>query len=198
MYFCYIDSLFCHENNITSLSFTDKLHNPSIVSLHIHDTYNGDLDPHDLERTVYHHMERRSPLNPAKKASVSLEKKFPPKDTVMLIAHKAKSDIKNLTADSNNTMTYNSTVLSSSTVETHIESDAQNVSTTSVPVSNTTVTSNMTSTSTSTVVPVSSSTSSSTIAPITSSVTTSPFSDVLPTKPSNITNTTVSLFKILD
>lgn len=196
MCFCYIDSLFCRENNITSLSFTDKLHNPSIVSLHIHDTYNGDLDPHDLNKTFYHHIERRSPVNPAKKASASLEKKFPPKDTVTLLADKAKSDIKNLTADSNNTMTYNSTVLSSSTVETHIESDVQNVSTTSVPVSNTTVTSNMTSTST--VVPVSSSTSSSTIAPITSSVTTSPFSDVLPTKPSNITNTTVSLFKILD
>lgn len=159
---------------------------------------------------MYHLVDKRSPVSPAKKASASLEKKFPAKEGIAYHLDKMKVDFKNATAE-NSTMPYNSSAVGASTIETNVESDMHNVSTTSTtPVSilNSTVTSSTTSTvsstsssspypsSTSPAVPTVSSSTTSKVSSPTPSVT---YGDeyITPTKPSNITNTTVSCFLFL-
>lgn len=147
-----------------------------------------------------YHLEKRSASNPPKKAFASLEKKVTLKEGLAAHIEKLKSDLKNVTEE-NSTMPYNATVANESTNQTILQSDLHNASVTSVQVSSpnstlastTTVSSNTdTSTKPSIIVPQNISSTASTVSSTPSSNVTT-FDDILPTKPSNITNTTVSI-----
>ncbi|GFQ86102.1 plexin domain-containing protein 1 [Trichonephila clavata] len=139
------------------------------------------LDNTDLSKTSYHVYKRSVNAPFIKKAPPSSLKKVKVKNLESSSSEQPKafaSDLKS--EEDNNTLPLNTTELEASTVQTNISSEKYNVSVTKLPVELTNIT-----TTTESTTPFSSTTVSTT------SIKTTTFSDILPTRPANITNTTV-------
>lgn len=170
--------------------FLDDLHlSPSIISVNLHNIDGSYVQNEELARTVYH-IQKRSPISQAKKASASLEKKFPPKDSVSVQLEKFKGDAKNATSE-NSTMPYNASVADGATDVINSVHELYNVSATDISTASALPNATTESSTSSSITTISSTASS--VSPTSSPVTT-PSADVVPTKPANITNTTVGFF----
>ncbi|KFM67627.1 Plexin domain-containing protein 2, partial [Stegodyphus mimosarum] len=152
--------------------------NPSIYSYDFQDLDGSYFQNQDLSKSLYHLSKRSAALPPPKKASSADEKKYPGKslsENFDVHVKTVASILKNSTQLS--TSTVNSTTLNLSTVQTNSANDKYNLTVTESPANASSVS----------VLNVTSSTTFNT----TSTASSSAFPDVLPTKPSNITNTTI-------
>ncbi|XP_035218026.1 plexin domain-containing protein 2-like isoform X2 [Stegodyphus dumicola] len=152
--------------------------NPSIYSYDFQDLDGSYFQNQDLSKSLYHLSKRSAALPPPKKASSADEKKYPGKslsENFDVHVKTVATILKNSTQLS--TSTVNSTTVDLSTVQTNSANDKYNLTVTESPANASSVS----------VLNVTSSTTSST----TSTPSSSAFPDVLPTKPSSITNTTI-------
>lgn len=163
--------------------FGESHFNPSIDIVNLYQTDDSYLRNEELSKTLYHVHKRSVIAPPIKKATSSSEKKLSLKNTSTESSISEKNFKYDAKAKSeNSSLPPNATEFEvSPTVATVVTNDKSNDSTTKLPseaISSTTATPSTTTMSTSTIA------GSSTVKSTT-------FEDIPPTRPSNITNTTV-------
>ncbi|XP_055935702.1 plexin domain-containing protein 2-like isoform X2 [Argiope bruennichi] len=159
--------------------------NPSTNLLNVQEIDGSYIQNEDLSKTSYHIVKRSVVAPPIKKATSLIEKKVQAKSTsTESTLQKVISSFDSKSKEENSTLPLNSTEIDVSSTQTNVSSEKYNVSTTKP--SSTEAASSTTTTTTTTTTP------SSTTAVSTTSTLSTTLSDIVPpTKPSNITNTTV-------